>query len=116
MTAYETPSTEVAQATADNLAKLFDGASNVFVAIAHDPVLLECLPTLNAEPERDLNGWAAEGWKEKCQWGWLNELPKKGEPGRQRLVDGFYLDGKKYGTAKELIAVARAREGGKEKL
>jgi hypothetical protein len=70
----------------------FDDCEDVLVCIAHDPVLLEILSTLNETPEKDLRDWKAHGWKEKCHWGWLNELPKNGKPGRKPLVLG--LEGK----------------------
>lgn len=70
----------------------FDDSEDVLVCIAHDPVLLEVLPTLNEFPEQDLRDWKAQGWKAKCHWGWLNELPRNGKPGRKPLA--LSLEGK----------------------
>jgi glyoxylase-like metal-dependent hydrolase (beta-lactamase superfamily II) len=67
----------------------FDDSPDVLVCIAHDPVLLEVLPTLNQDPGKDLNVWKEQGWKETCHWGWLNELPRNGKPGRKILVEGL---------------------------
>jgi glyoxylase-like metal-dependent hydrolase (beta-lactamase superfamily II) len=67
----------------------FDDSPDVLVCIAHDPVLLEVLPTLNENPEEDLKEWKREGWKESCHWCWLNELPRDGKPGRVPLVEGL---------------------------
>ena len=72
----------------------FDDSPNVLVCIAHDPTLLEVLPTLNKYPEKDLRDWKKEGWKERCHWGWLNQLPRDGKPGRKPVVEGFWRDGK----------------------
>lgn len=74
----------------------FDDSPNVLVCIAHDPSLLDFLPTLNNNPERDLNDWKRQGWKERCHWGWLNELPRNGKRGREPVVEGFWRDGKKW--------------------
>ncbi|KAF2469998.1 uncharacterized protein BDR25DRAFT_262547 [Lindgomyces ingoldianus] len=71
----------------------FDEDPNIFVCIAHDPVLLEVLPFLNDQPDKDLNDWKDAGLKEKAQWGWLNELPRDGKPGRPMLVEGVWKDG-----------------------
>jgi hypothetical protein len=49
---------------------------------------------LNDQPEEDLNNWKARGYKEKALWGWLNDLPRNGKPGRPILVDGTWKDGK----------------------
>jgi glyoxylase-like metal-dependent hydrolase (beta-lactamase superfamily II) len=72
----------------------FDDHSNVLVCLAHDTALLEVLPTLNQNPELDLQDWKAQGWKEKCHWGWLNELPRDGKKGRESIVQGFWREGK----------------------
>lgn len=66
----------------------FDAHPDVLVCIAHDPTLLKVLPCLNDWPERDLNKWQEEGLKGKAQWGWLNELPRQGKPGREMYVNG----------------------------
>lgn len=72
----------------------FDASPDVLVCIAHDPTLIKVLPFLNDEPDKDLNNWQAEGLKEKAQWGWLNDLPRGGKPGRSMMVDGVWRDGK----------------------
>ena len=66
-----------------------DEHPSVLVCIAHDRTLLEVLPVLNNEPEKDLNSWQVEGWKEKCHWGWLNELARDGKRGRPLIVEGL---------------------------
>ena len=91
------PRAYVNKATADaSIAKMqeFDENPNVLVCIAHDPVLLDVLPTLNHHPQEDINDWKARGWKEKCHWGFLNELPRNGKPGRKPIVEGFWRDGR----------------------
>jgi len=74
----------------------FESSPNVLVCLAHDPALLKYLPTLNSDPASDLNSWQERGWKEKCRWNWLNELPRNGRPGRKPLVKGFWRDGKSW--------------------
>ncbi|KAJ4993265.1 metallo-beta-lactamase superfamily protein [Stagonosporopsis vannaccii] len=73
--------------------QLFDAHSDVLVCIAHDPTLLKILPFINDEPETDLNEWRAKGYKQKAQWGWLNELPQGGQPGREMYVRGTRHNG-----------------------
>jgi hypothetical protein len=73
----------------------FDDCLDVLVCIAHDPVLLEVLPTLNTDPGEDLKNWKEKGWKKRCHWGWLNELPRDGKAGRAAFVEG--LQGKPDG-------------------
>ena len=70
-----------------------DGSSNVLVCIAHDPSLIDNLPTLNTNPSGDLNYWKTKGLKEKCLWGFLGELPKSGQPGQKPLVEGIWKEG-----------------------
>ncbi|KAF2005680.1 hypothetical protein P154DRAFT_608678 [Amniculicola lignicola CBS 123094] len=82
----------------------FDEDPDIFVCIAHDPTLLTVLPFLNDNPEKDMNSWKAEGLKEKAQWGWLNELPRDGKPGRPMLVEGVWKDGKLVTDFTELKA------------
>jgi glyoxylase-like metal-dependent hydrolase (beta-lactamase superfamily II) len=79
----------------------FDEHPDVLVCIAHDPTLIKVLPFLNDEPEKDLNAWQEQGVKEKAQWGWLNELPRDGKPGREMYVEGVWKEG-------ELISDFRA--------
>ncbi|KAF2740282.1 Metallo-hydrolase/oxidoreductase [Polyplosphaeria fusca] len=71
----------------------FDQDPNILVCIAHDPTLLNVLPFLNYEPDKDLNDWQEKQLKEKAQWGWLNELPRGGKPGRPMLVEGVWKEG-----------------------
>lgn len=71
----------------------FDASPDVLICIAHDPILLKVLPMLNEQPNRDLNDWRAKGYKERLLWGWLNELPRDGKPGRPMLVEGAWRDG-----------------------
>jgi glyoxylase-like metal-dependent hydrolase (beta-lactamase superfamily II) len=71
----------------------FDDHPDVLVCIAHDPTLIKILPFLNDQPDKDLTSWQKEGWKEKAQWGWLNELPRNGKPGREMLVKGAWREG-----------------------
>ena len=72
----------------------FDASPDVLVCIAHDPTLINILPYLNCQPNEDLNDWKARGYKERLLWGWLNELPREGKPGRPMLIDGAWKDGK----------------------
>lgn len=102
-TVYDTPDVQTAQATVSILIKNFDSAPNVLVALAHDTALLDHLPTLNSEPEKDLNDWFANGWKEKCYWGWLNEVARRGQPGRKKIVDGWWMGDRQFGSARELL-------------
>jgi glyoxylase-like metal-dependent hydrolase (beta-lactamase superfamily II) len=71
----------------------FDEHPDVLVCIAHDPTLTKVLPYLNDQPERDLTDWQKDGLKEKAQWGWLNELPRGGQPGREQYVKGVWQAG-----------------------
>ncbi|KAJ9647473.1 hypothetical protein H2204_000102 [Knufia peltigerae] len=90
---YADPKT--AQVSVDKLLK-FEQSSNVLICIAHDGALLKYLPTLNSDPSADMNDWHQRGWKERCRWEWLNELPRSGKPGRPAHVEGFWRDGKKW--------------------
>lgn len=71
----------------------FDASPDVLVCIAHDPALLKVLPMLNDEPDRDLNDWKEQGYKDQLSWAWLNELPRDGRPGRPAIVEGAWRDG-----------------------
>ena len=73
----------------------FEASPNVLVCLAHDPTLITTLPLLNSRPEEDLNEWKARGYKERLLWGWLNELPRDGRPGRPMLADGTFRNGEK---------------------
>ncbi|OQU99725.1 hypothetical protein CLAIMM_05317 [Cladophialophora immunda] len=91
--AYVDPPT--AQASVDKLIH-FEQCPSVMVCLAHDGALLKYLPTFNEDPGSDLNSWKSKGWKEKCRWDWLNELPRNGKPGRAPIVEGFWRDGKPW--------------------
>ncbi|EXJ72049.1 uncharacterized protein A1O5_04552 [Cladophialophora psammophila CBS 110553] len=95
--AYVDPPT--AQESVDELIN-FEQSPAVMVCIAHDEALLKFLPTLNRDPGSDLNNWKSAGWKEKCRWDWLNELPRNGKPGRKPIVEGFWRDGKPWDRSK----------------
>jgi hypothetical protein len=71
----------------------FDASPNVFVCIAHDPALLRVLPTINEDSKSEVGDWKAQGYKEACHWGWLNELPRSGTPGRPKMVTGYASGG-----------------------
>lgn len=71
----------------------FDGHPDVLVCIAHDPTLIKVLPFLNDKPDGDLNDWQEQGLKKKAHWGWLNELPRNGKPGRELYVEGVWKEG-----------------------
>lgn len=72
----------------------FDADPNCFVCIAHDGVLLDVLPLLNNDPSAEIGDWKNRGYKEQSMWGFLNELPRDGEPGRKPIVQGLLRDGK----------------------
>jgi glyoxylase-like metal-dependent hydrolase (beta-lactamase superfamily II) len=82
----------------------FDEHPDVLVCIAHDPTLIKVLPFLNNRPEEDLNNWQEQGLKEKAQWGWLNELPREGKPGRDMYVEGVWKEGELVKDFRELEA------------
>lgn len=68
----------------------FDADDDVFVCVAHDGGLI---PVVEWFPDGTLNDWKAKGWKEKSKWGFLNELPIDGKPGRPLLAPGLVRDG-----------------------
>lgn len=107
--AYIDPLTS--QRCVDKLVHL-DGSSSVMVCIAHDTALLQHLPTLNDHPTSDLNQWKVNGWKEKCHWGWLNELARNGKPGRKPVVTGFWRDNKPWDNAKDELEKAGQKASG----
>ena len=71
----------------------FDEDPSCFICIAHDGVLLEVLPLLNNDPGAEIGDWKSKGYKEQSQWGFLNELPRDGKPGRKPIVKGVWRDG-----------------------
>lgn len=81
----------------------FEASDNVLICIAHDTDLLLHLPTLNDSPSSDLNSWKEKGWKERLRWGWVNELPRAGRPGRKPLVEGYWRDGKIWEEAVQTL-------------
>ncbi|GLA74466.1 hypothetical protein AtubIFM55763_005710 [Aspergillus tubingensis] len=93
---------EVAQKSVTKLLD-FEASENVLICIAHDSDLLLHLPTFNDSPSSDLNSWKEKGWKEKLRWGWVNELPRAGHPGRKPLVEGYWRDGKIWEEAVQTL-------------
>ena len=81
-----------AQDSVDKLEQ-FDANENVFVCVAHDGGLL---PIVDWFPNGTINDWKAKGWKQNSQWGFLNELPIDGKPGRPWLAPGLVKEGKVY--------------------
>jgi hypothetical protein len=81
--------------------KYFDADPNVMVFLAHDTSLLDHLPTFNESPDEDLNDWKESGFKQKCHWGWMGELPRYDKDGNvigpgnreKPIVDGLWVDG-----------------------
>ena len=69
----------------------FDADENVFVCVAHDGGLI---PVVEFFPAGTINGWKEKGWKEKSRWGFLNELPVDGKPGRPWIAPGLVKEGK----------------------
>lgn len=100
-TAAYTDSAE-SQRSVDKLI-VFDGSPSVLVCLAHDGTMLRKLPTLNSNPEEDLNDWKRRGYKEMIHWGWLNELPRNGKPGRKQAVKGFWRDYQQWPEAQEVL-------------
>nr|KAK5438363.1 hypothetical protein LTR18_008885 [Exophiala xenobiotica] len=81
----------------------FDSDPSVLVCLAHDTAMMHGLPTLDENPEDDLNAWRGGGLKEKIHWGWLNELPRDGKPGRKAVVEGFWRDMKPWPEARDVM-------------
>ena len=69
----------------------FDADENVFVCVAHDGGLI---PVVDWFPNGTINDWKRKGWKERSQWGFLNELPIDGKPGRPWIAPGLVKEGK----------------------
>lgn len=80
----------VAQTSVDRLEE-FDASEDVFVCVAHDGGLLDVVDWF---PKGTLNAWKDRGWKEKSQWGFLNELPIEGKPGRPWIAPGLVKEGR----------------------
>jgi hypothetical protein len=84
----------------DSVAKLaaLDASPNVLVAIAHDPAIAAYVPTIDqpGKETSNINDWKTQGFKELCHWDFLNELPRGGNPGRPKLVEGYECAGQKY--------------------
>lgn len=74
-----------AQQSVDKLVE-FDGDEKVFVAIGHDPTLRDVCDLF---PHGTLNDWKRRGRKGATHWGFVNELPIDGKPGRPALVEGL---------------------------
>lgn len=75
----------------------FDVDENVFIAIAHDPSLFD---VCEFYPEAGANDWKAKKWGKKARWGFVNELPIDGKPGRPMIAPGLFRDGKMIKEAK----------------
>ncbi|RAL00165.1 MBL fold metallo-hydrolase [Aspergillus ibericus CBS 121593] len=99
-TAFTDPT--VAQESVTKLQE-FESSPDVLICIAHDTELLRYMPTLNDSPSSDLNAWKEKGWKDKIRWGWVNELPRGGRPGRKPLVEGYWRDGKIWEEAVQTL-------------
>ncbi|KAH7150757.1 beta-lactamase-like protein [Fusarium sp. MPI-SDFR-AT-0072] len=89
--AYSFP--DLAQKSINSLQDL-DAQPNIFICLAHDEVLFQVLPLFNDDKMEDINDWQKRGFKEYCRWGFLNDLPKGGKPGRKPLVVGQWRDGR----------------------
>lgn len=113
VSSYIDPATS--QQSVDTL-KAFDASDSVLVCLSHDGALLRYLPTLNQSPEETMNNWKQLGWKSRCHWDWLNELPRKSKPGRAPIVDGYWKNGRPWLDAKDAlmegasVALAKAME------
>lgn len=96
---YKDPA--VAMITVQKMQKYFDSDPNILVCLAHDPALLDNLPTFNEHPEQDINNWKQLGLKEKCHWCWFGELPRYDKDGKvigpgnreKPIVDGLWREG-----------------------
>ncbi|KAG0648079.1 Cytochrome P450 monooxygenase andK [Hyphodiscus hymeniophilus] len=93
---------ELAEKSIDSL-QPFDADPNVIICMAHDGELFRALPLLNRDPGSDINDWKVKGYKEHTHWGFLNELPRDGKPGREPLVQGVNRDGKKLKLGPDLV-------------
>lgn len=91
---------EAAQRSLDTM-KAFDADPNVLICIAHDSGLL---PILNFFPNGTINDWKAKCMKEAAAWGFLNEMPIDGKPGRPLLVPGLIRDGMNIRKAEDVLS------------
>ncbi|KAJ5937119.1 hypothetical protein N7466_003569 [Penicillium verhagenii] len=84
-----------------------DQDDNILVCLAHDAILLDTFPLFNKSPEADMNNWKSRGMKEKCHWGWLNDIAFDGKPARDPVVEGFWRDEKPwdYGEFKKTLGL-----------
>ena len=80
----------IAQKSVESLEE-FDADENVFTCIAHDVGLI---PVVDWFPNGTINEWKKKGWKERSQWGFLNELPVEGKPARTWIAPGLVKEGK----------------------
>lgn len=85
---------DLAQESVDKV-KILDAQKNVFVCLAHDGALMNVLPLYNTDADVVINDWNKCGYKEKARWGFLNELPRDGKPGRPPLTLGLWRNGNK---------------------
>lgn len=85
---------DLAQESVDKV-KILDAQKNVFVCLAHDRALVEVLPLYNNSVDAVIKDWNNCGYKEKTRWGFLNELPRDGNPGRPLMAEGLWRDGNK---------------------
>ncbi|KAF2021157.1 metallo-beta-lactamase superfamily protein [Aaosphaeria arxii CBS 175.79] len=83
---------EVAENSIRSLEEL-DADPNIFILLAHDSALFGVLPLLNFAPNEDISDWKSKGYKDNTFWGFLNELPRMGKPGRKKLVSGLMRNG-----------------------
>ncbi|OLN81266.1 N-acyl homoserine lactonase AttM [Colletotrichum chlorophyti] len=83
---------------ADSVSKMqeLDVKDNIMVCLAHDSSLLSVLPIFNKEPEKNINNWKSQGWKDITHWSWLNEVSVDRKAPRPPVVEGFWRDGKKW--------------------
>lgn len=93
----------LASDTLQKMREYFDADPNILVCLAHDPALLDHLPTFNDDPSKDINDWKTTGMKEKCHWGFLKELPRYNDDGSvagegmrdEHIVEGTWREGKR---------------------
>jgi glyoxylase-like metal-dependent hydrolase (beta-lactamase superfamily II) len=72
----------------------FDAAENVFVVIAHDPVMLQKEAEIDFFPNGTLNGWKANKLNEKARWLFLKDFAEAAAQGKTQgteMEDGLVL-------------------------